>query len=80
MSEVPERQVQAIAFGDGVVRIEYAEAHDLSDNVAVIKTLMFQEAMLEDDVTSILSDIDDLIDAAIDKLRNPPMTRPSGLR
>lgn len=73
---LPERIIQSYSLRDGVVEIQYAEGYDQSDNVAVFKVLMFNASILEDLVGELMSDMDDLVDAAIEKLRNPPLTRP----
>lgn len=72
--------IQQINFRpDGVIEIAYSEDNDMSERVAIIKTLMFDETLLTDQVREVQDNIVDLIYAAIEKLRNPPLTRPSGL-
>lgn len=72
--------IQQINFRpDGIIEIAYSEDNDMSDRVAIIKTLMFDAALFEADVRELQDSLTDLIYRAIEKLRNPPMTRHSGL-
>lgn len=76
----PPILVNAISFrGDGVIEIQYMENSDQGDHVALMKALMFEKNLLDPQVDELLSDITDIIELALDKLKNPPMTRPSGL-
>lgn len=72
--------IQQVNFRpDGVIEVAYSDENDVSERVAIIKTLMFDATLLEDDVRELQETLVDLIYRAIEKLRNPPLTRPSGL-
>ncbi len=73
-----KRIVQGISFRDGVTEIQYVEPYDQSDHIAVVKQLMFDDSVCSDQLDALVSDLEDLVDAVIDVLRDPPMTRPSG--
>lgn len=77
---IPEsrRLVQGVSFRDGVTEIQYVEPYDQTDHIAVVKSLMFDASVLPDQVEALISDLEDLVSAVIDVLRDPPLTRPSG--
>lgn len=71
------REIRSITFQEpNVVEIQYLEEYDISDRAAIIRTLVFEAGLVEEPVKELISDIQDLIDVAIDKLRNPPAVKP----
>lgn len=74
--QTERRTIQSVTFREGLVEIQFSDAYDESENIAIVKMLMFNAEILEQQVVELLSDIEDLTDAAIDKLRNPPLNKP----
>ena len=73
---VPEMKITGIAFrDDDVIEIQYSEFHDQGDHVVLMKALMFDGKILEAQVKEFVSDAVDLVYAALDNLRNPPILK-----
>lgn len=78
MSDELALVIQRVDFRpDGIVEISYSEGHDQGEHVAMVRILLVEANQFEPQVTGLLEDVTELIDLAVNKLRNPPMTRPS---
>lgn len=73
-------QIQNVAFRpDGIVEVTYSEPHDMSDHIGLVKLLMFDATIVENELDELGEFLIDLVDTVMVKLRNPPETKP-GLR
>lgn len=67
------REIRSLTFQEpNIVEIQYLEEYDISERAAIIRTLVFEAGLVEEPLKELISDIHDLIDVAIDRLRNPP--------
>jgi len=77
-SVIPEMTINSITFRDeNIVEIQYSEHQDQGDHVVLMKALMFERTIVPEQVAELLSDAVDLVYAALDNLRNPPLLRHS---
>mgnify|MGYP000263819742 CR=1 FL=1 len=72
-------EILSIGFRDDFVEITFAEARDQNQNTSLIKVLNFAKGSVGPEVDEMLSDIVDIVDIVLDKLRNIP-ERISGRR
>lgn len=61
---------------DDRIEITYAEKREQSDTVAVIRTMLIDRKKFSEQVSDLESDTLELVDMALQALRNPPDTEP----
>lgn len=73
----PDVTIQNVAFRpDGLIEITYTEARELTEEVAVVRTVMFvRDAVPAIDLDDLADSLQQLVDAALIRLRNPESTR-----
>ena len=75
-SVIPEMTISSISFrDDGIIEIQWSEHQDQGDHVVLMKAIMFDKTIVEEQVTEFISDAVDLVYAALDNLRNPPILK-----
>jgi len=75
-SVIPEMTISSISFrDDGIIEIQWSEHQDQGDHVVLMKAIMFDKTIVEEQVREFISDAVDLVYAALDNLRNPPILK-----
>lgn len=64
--------IQNVSFSDMGVEVAFFETREQTENVALMKSIVFTRAMFAADIEDLMSDIEDLVDSALTALRNPP--------
>lgn len=63
--------VISISFNESVVEITYTESREATDNIAMVKTLVLNDARYRENVAYIMDEAEEIIDDALLQLRNP---------
>lgn len=68
--------IQHVTFRpDELVEVTYTEAHDVTDAVAVVKTIIIDSKLLdEDELVETLKTLESFVDEGLLRLRNPADT------
>lgn len=75
LSQEEDVMVQSVTFRpDGLLEITYSESRERSNYASIIRTMLVERRLFEEDVRNLESDIRDLIDEGYVLLRNPPTT------
>lgn len=77
LPELPDSDllVQSVTFRpDGLIEITYSEERERSKYASIIRTMLVERRLFEEEVRALESDIRDLVDEGYVLLRDPPKT------
>ena len=66
-----EIQIQTVTFGEGYVEIQYMEQREQSENAGLIRSIVVKKSLFANQVVSILSDLEEIIEGGLLAIRNP---------
>ena len=68
--------ISQVTFGEGGIEVVYLETREQSSKVGIVRTLIYEiDEEDEDRVADIIDSLEELVDEALIKLRNPKRHR-----